>query len=188
MSIYLTIGACLFGLTHLYPAIFVTSRQMLIGKIGIGPYKGIYSIFILLSLFMIIFGWRQSNVENIYMPPVWGHLATVILMYPALFLFISARAGGNIKRIIRHPQLSSIVLWGFAHLLSNGEGRSVILFGIFAVWALTQMFFLNRRDNVWKRPEAFSLFHDIKVTIITLVVYGALLYSHGYFTGISLTL
>lgn len=186
MCIYLTIGVFLFAFTHLYPAIFVNSRLSVIGKIGEGPYKGIYSLTILLSLFLIVYGWRLSEIASVVKPPEWGHLAAQILMYPALFLFISARAGSNIKRFFRHPQLSSIVLWSAAHLLANGESRSIVLFGSFAVWALVQMFFLNRRDGEWQKPEALPLSRDIKVGIIALVVYVGLVYGHGYITDIPL--
>ncbi len=186
MCIYLIIGVILFGLTHLYPAVSVNHRRAVIRKIGVGPYKGIYSLFILFSLFMIVYGWRTSPSVEMYSPPEWGPFATQILMYPVLFLFISASIGGNIKQIIRHPQLSSITLWGLAHLLANGESRAIVLFGTFAIWSLTQISLTNRRDGAWQKPEELPLAHDIKAGVIALVVYIALLYGHSYFTDISL--
>ncbi len=186
MNIYLLMGIILFAFTHLYPAACSGKRQLLVKKIGELPYKGLYTLVILCALFMIIFGWRHSDITNIYTPPEWGHLAAIVLMYPMLFLFVSAAAGGNIKRIIRHPQLCSIALWGFAHILANGEGRSVLLFGLFMIWALIEIFFLNRRDGQWQKPDPTPLSKDIIVAIISLVVYGGLIYGHGYFTGIAL--
>ena len=109
-------------------------------------------------------------------------------MYPALFLFIAARANSNIKRLIRHPQLSALVLWGAAHLLANGESRSLVLFGTFALWALIQMFFINRRDGAWQKPDPVPLSRDIIVGVIALVVYTALVFGHGYFSGVPLIL
>lgn len=186
MNIYLLIGAMLFALVHLYSAACSEKRQLVINKIGIGPYKGLYALVILGTLFMIIFGWRQSDITNIYTPPEWGSLATLILMYPVLFLFISASVGSNIKRVIRHPQLSAIALWGFAHILANGESRSIFLFGLLITWALVEMFFLNRRDGEWQKPSPLPRFQDIKVALISFVIYGGLMFGHEYFTGISL--
>lgn len=186
MSIYLEIGVILFSLTHLYPAIFVSSRQAVIRKIGKNPYKGIFSLLVLFSLILMVLGWRSSDAINIYTPPEWGYLTAQILMYPVLFLFISSRGGSNIKRIIRHPQLSSIILWGLAHLLANGDSRSIVLFGAFTIWALAQMYFLNRRDGEWQKPDAIPLSRDLIVGIIALGVYAGLVYGHGYFTGASL--
>jgi len=186
MSIYLLIGVVIFALVHLYPAACGERRQLLIKKIGVGPYKGLFSVATLGALFMIIFGWRNSDITNIYTPPEWGRLAVVVLMYPALFLFISASMSGNVKRIIRHPQLSAVALWGFAHILANGESRSVFLFGLFIAWALVEMIFLNRRDGEWQKPSPLPWFQDIKIVLISLVIYVGLMSGHGYFTGISL--
>lgn len=186
MCIYLIIGVLLFGLIHMYPAVFTNNRKALIGKIGEGPYKGIFSLLVILSIVLIVFGWRITGAVDVYEPPIWASLATLILMYPMLFLFISARAGSNIKRIFRHPQLSSICLWGIAHLLSSGESRAIALFGGLAVWALIQMIFLNKRDGEWQKPEPLPLSSDIKVSIIAMVAYVALAYGHGHFTGVIL--
>lgn len=186
MSIYLSLGVILFCLTHLYPVVFRANRQAIIGKIGGTPYKGIYSLLILLSLALIIFGWRSSDSLYLFDLPEWGRSATSILMYLALFLFLSAKAQNNVKRLIRHPQLCSILLWAIAHLLSNGESRSLVLFGIFALWSPIMMLVLNRRDGAWQKPNASPLTSDLKTGLIALVVYVVLVLGHGYFTGISL--
>lgn len=186
MCIYLIIGVLLFGLIHLYPAVLASSRLALIEKIGEGAYKGIFSLLVIFSLVLIVAGWRITGAVEVYEAPIWASLATLILMYPVLFLFISARAGSNIKRVFRHPQLSSISLWGIAHLLSNGESRAIALFGALAIWALIQMILLNRRDGEWQKPDKLPISRDIRVGIIALVAYVALAYGHGYFTGATL--
>ena len=186
MSIFLIIGVLLFSLTHLYPAIFITNREAVIGKIGLNPYKGIFTLFVLSALGMIIFGWRSSEALFSYSSPDWGPLALKGLMYPALFLFIAARANSNVKRLIRHPQLSAIALWGAAHLLANGDSRSLVLFGTLTVWALIQMFFLNRRDGTWQKRNPAPLSQDIIVGLIAFAVYLALFFGHGYFSGVAL--
>lgn len=186
MSIYLIIGVLLFSLAHLYTVIFLDNRKAIIGKIGLNPYKGIFSLVILSALGMIIFGWRSSEAVYRYSPPEWGALAAQTLMIPALFLFISARANNNIKRLIRHPQLSAIVLWGLAHLLANGDDRALVLFGTFTIWALIQMYFLNRRDGAWQKLDRAPLSRDIIVGLVAFGVYAALVFGHGYFSGVAL--
>jgi len=183
MSILLICGILLFGLAHLFPAACPGAHQTVIGKIGRNPYRGIFALIILAALILIVIGWRSSSVAIVYSPPEWGYLAAQVLMYPALFLFISARANSNIKRIIRHPQLTSVALWGVAHLLANGESRAALLFGGLAVWALGEIFFINRRDGAWRKPAAAPYSADIKVAVIAVAVYAALAFGHGYFTG-----
>ncbi|MBL4613089.1 MAG: hypothetical protein JKY91_05035, partial [Emcibacter sp.] len=145
--------------------------------------KGIYSLSILLSFTLMIFGWRSSESLYLFDNPQWGRSATSILMYLALFLFMSAQAQNNVKRLIRHPQLCSILLWGIAHLLSNGESRSLVLFGIFALWVPIMMFVLNRRDGAWQKPKSRPVINDIKTGGVALIVYTVLIYGHSYFTG-----
>ena len=156
------------------------------GKIGKGPYKGIFNLLILSSLGLIVIGWRITEPVDLIEIPISSYLVTLILMYPILFLFISARLGSNINRIFRHPQLGSVALWALVHLLSNGESRSIVLFGALAVWAFLQIKFLNKRDGEWQKPDPLPISSDIKVSIIALVVYVALAYGHGYFTGATL--
>ncbi|MBL4801025.1 MAG: hypothetical protein JKY45_03970 [Emcibacter sp.] len=186
MSIYLTIGTILFCLTHLYPVIFANGRQAVIGKIGETPYRGLYSLSTLFSLIMIIVGWRSNDPTYFFEIPEWGPKATSILMYLALFLFMTAKAQNNVKRLIRHPQLCSILLWGLAHLLSNGDDRSLVLFGIFAIWTSIMILLINRRDGPWEKPARCPLTSDLKTCIITAILYGVLIYGHGYYTGAQL--
>jgi len=183
MSIYLYMGILLFCSLHLYPMICANCRQSITQKIGEKPFKGIFSILAVLSIAIIVYGWRSSEPGFIYTPPEWGPAVTKILMLPMLFLFLSF---GNIKRFIRHPQLTSILLWAGAHLLSNGDSRSLVLFSSLIGWALLAMYFLNRRDGPWQKPDPSPIFTDIKAAVGTLLVYALITYCHIYISGVSL--
>jgi uncharacterized membrane protein len=64
-------------------------------------------------------------------------LATILLVAGLTTPNLSAIGGGQpdvngpvgILKITRHPLMWAVVLWGFAHLLANGDAASVILFG-----------------------------------------------------------
>jgi hypothetical protein len=49
----------------------------------------------------------------------------------AFILFAASAMATSIKRFVRHPQLTGVLLWALAHLFSNGDGRSLVLFGVF---------------------------------------------------------
>ncbi len=183
MSIILYIGIFLFCLIHLFPAAFSGRRQVIVGKIGEKPFKGIFSLLTVLSIVIIVIGWRSSDFESIYSPPEWGRMATAPLMLLTFFLFISS---GNIKRLIRHPQLTSVILWAVAHLLSNGDKRSVVLFSSLAIWAAVDMYFLNRRDGKWQKPDVVPFSADVKAVLIALVIYIGVSFAHVYIAGVSL--
>ncbi len=53
----------------------------------------------------------------------------------------------GIVRWVRHPLLVALALWAGAHLLPNGDLAHVILFGVFAAFALFGMRLVDQRKN-----------------------------------------
>ncbi|MBW8185447.1 NnrU family protein [Shewanella sp. NR704-98] len=78
---------------------------------------------------MIVFGWRAAPIDFVYTLPQSIKPIAMILMLIASLLFAAAKQRANIKRVIRHPQLTSVLVWSIAHLILNGDSRSLILFG-----------------------------------------------------------
>jgi uncharacterized membrane protein len=58
-------------------------------------------------------------------------------------VFDPARPG--ITAVSRHPLLLAIALWALAHLVPNGTAAHVLLFGLFAAFAVFGMVMLDRR-------------------------------------------
>lgn len=62
----------------------------------------------------------------------------------------------GIVRVTRHPLLLALALWAALHLLPNGDLAHIILFGVFAGFALVGMIVIDRRhrrlmgDDVWQ--------------------------------------
>ena len=84
---------------------------------------------------------------------------------------------------MRHPQLIGMACWGFGHLVSNGEPRSIVLFGGLTAWAIIEIFLLNRRDGEWTRPEKASPPKDIALIAFSLLVYMAFFFTHHILFG-----
>jgi uncharacterized membrane protein len=183
--IKLTLGVLLWSFTHFVPAVAVGFRKGLVDKMGENPYKGLFTLVMAFSIYLIISGWRATVPEFLYVPPAWGRHAASLLVLIAFILFSASHGQNNIKRFIRHPQLTSVLVWGIAHLLANGESRSIVLFGGLALWALVAMFLLNRRDGAWEKPEPAPLKKDIIAVVAGLVVYAVFAYFHGWLFGVS---
>lgn len=71
--------------------------------------------------------------------------------------FDPARAG--LIRYTRHPLLWALALWALAHLLPNGDLAHVLLFGLFAGFALLGQWIVDRRRKRllgadWARLDA----------------------------------
>lgn len=182
----LILGTFLWAVVHLSKAVTPQLRASIIARIGEGPYKGLFSVLIVVSLVLIVAGWRSMTPTSLYLTPLWTRHVTMLLMPFAVILFISARAPTDIKQIIRHPQLTGIKLWAVAHLLSNGEVRSVILFAGLLAWAVLEVIFNNRRDPAWIKPPRFGAAKTAITVVIGLVLTGVLIWGHPYFTGMPL--
>ncbi|TXI10300.1 MAG: NnrU protein [Rhizobium sp.] len=182
----LVLGILLWAAAHLFVALGVDARSRIIRAIGLNPYKGLFSLTLILALVLIVMGWKAMPGAVLYSPPAGMRHVTMLLMPIAVILFISARAPTDIKQFIRHPQLTGVKLWAVAHLLSNGEMRAVILFGGMLAWAVLEVIFINRRDGVWKKPLHVGAARTTISALIGLAVAVALMFGHRLFTGVQI--
>lgn len=183
--IWLVAGILLWMIVHLSPALMPGFRRALIDKLGEGPYKGLFALDIVIAIVLIVIGWRSTAPEIVYLPPAWGHSASLVLMVVSVYLLGAANMKTAIKRFIRHPQLTGVVVWSIAHLLSNGDVRSVILFGGLGIWALVEIPLISRREGAWVKPEAPPLTVELRGVVIAAIVYVVLVFLHPYFAGVS---
>ncbi len=181
----LIIGVLLWSLLHWTKAIAPAQRKQLIERLGAKPYRGLFSLGILLSLVIIVIGWRSADLAPVYVPPLYGNHLVILLVFVAFLLFAAAETGSNIKRFVRHPMLTAVIVWAGAHLLANGDNRSVALFGGLALWALIAIILINRRDGAWQRPAPVALSRDAITVVGAIVVFSVVLMLHKYVIGVS---
>ncbi len=184
LMILLIIGLLLWSVPHMLPTVGVDFRSKLISKLGESTYGGVVAILILSGLVLTVFGWRNIIPEQVYFPRDYLEPATYVLMFFSLLLFVASGRATRIKQLIRHPQLTGVILWSIAHLLQAGDDRSIVLFGWLAVWAVLEMIFINRRDGVWVKEKVPAWAEDFKLFFVIVVVYTALLFIHPYISGV----
>jgi uncharacterized membrane protein len=92
---------------------------------------------------------------------------------------------GHLKRVLRHPQMAGTILWAVSHLLTNGDSRSVTLFGTLAVWALLEIVMINRRDGPVTGSEAASGKFDLIAVVIGVVVFAVVGHFHQALFGVA---
>ncbi len=185
MSILIA-GVVLWTIAHLFPAVFVTQRGSIRDRLGSNAYRGVFSLVILASLLMIVFGWRNAIPTAVYAPPLAANVLVILFILPAIILFAASGAPGNIKRFVRHPQMTGVILWSAGHLLANGDSRSVVLFGGLGIWAILEIAFINRRDGAWEKPPKAPVSGDLITVVIGAVVFAALAYFHEGLSGMPL--
>lgn len=182
---WLTLGLAVFVAVHLLSSVVPSACTSLKGAIGENAFRGAYSLLVLGGIVMIVIGWRSSIPVVVYAPPVWGTSVAFFLMLVSVFLFGASHAKTNIKRYVRHPQLTSVLVWSIAHLLSNGDIRSLTLFGTLGLWALIEIPLINRREGTWEKPERASMRSEVIGATISVVVYLVLIALHPYYAGVS---
>ena len=186
VSYSLLVGLALWVGAHLFPAVAASARARLIARVGMGPYRGVFSLLILLALALMVLGWRASEPSPLYHPPAWGSQLAMFLMLLALIMFFASGLRSNIRRFVRHPQLIGLAIWALAHLLASGETRAVALFGVLGLWALLEVIVLNKRIGAKIKPDPMPYSRDLLTVLVGLLAYALLYQGHFYFAGVAL--
>ncbi len=181
----LLLGVLLWSATHLIRGVAPGGREALIARFGEGPYKGLFSLALIASVVLMVTGWRSATPTVVYYLPLWGQSVALVLMFVALVLFAASGVPTNLKRYLRHPQLTGVAVWALAHLLANGDQRSVVLFGGIGLWALLEMPLISRREGEWKKPSPLPWSAELKPLVGGVVAYIVLLLLHPYLFGVT---
>jgi uncharacterized membrane protein len=180
----LALGVLLWSVVHLFSAVAVDLRKNLIDRIGEYPYKGLFTLLVIFSLYLIISGWGLTVPEEIfYTAPDWGGHAAGLLVFVGFILFFAPYPPNNCKRILRHPQLIGMVCWGAGHLLAIGSPRSIVLFGGLTAWALVEIVLINRRDSDWVKPDKVSKLKDLSLLLFGSLAFVVFLFTHHLMFG-----
>ncbi len=179
-------GLSMWTLVHLIPSIAQPLKQNWIKLLGQRGYTISFSVLILTSLVLIVFGWRNTTPFNLYVLPEITYPIAIALIIIAFVLFGAAKHPTRIKRVVRHPQLMSVIVWSSGHLLINGDSRSVLLFGWLGCWAILEIIFINRREGEWVKQPSPSWNQEFKGLAISLVIFAVAVIAHPYISGVAL--
>ncbi len=150
-------------------------RAALIERIGEWPYRGLLAVASVIGLVLIGYGfgqYRATDWIDIWYPPHWTFYITQILMWPASIFVVAAYIRGNIWRTLKHPMLVGVKTWAVAHLISNGDLGSILLFGSFLLWAgYDRMTLKHRTDAAAPKIPAGGHRNDIIAIVVGTVLY-----------------
>jgi uncharacterized membrane protein len=162
-------------------------RDARIGSMGEGSWKGIYSLFAIVGLALIIWGYAQARPEAdiLYVTPTWTrHIAILLMAFSFIAMMAFNLGPSRIKHYLQHPFLVSIKLWAAAHLLANGDSASVLLFGSFLVWAVWNRIAVSKRGG--QRPAIGPVTNDLAATASGLLLWVLFIWkAHEWLFGVS---
>ncbi|MBU6407941.1 MAG: NnrU family protein [Alphaproteobacteria bacterium] len=154
-------------------------RQRAVHRIGERVYRAVFALASVATLVWVVvtYGPARMSLENtpLYAPPSWAFHATHGLMLLAFLLIVPGlltpgpttagfegalakpEPARGVLRITRHPFLWGVAIWGAAHLVSNGDRASVMLFGGLGLMVLLGTRSIDRKSRN-RDPEAWAGF------------------------------
>lgn len=171
--IWLILGLALWSGAHLFKRV-APERRARMGDAG----KGIIAIALLLSVVLMVVGYRAADFVPLYDPWPWaGHLNNLLVLI-AFVLFGVGSTGSWLATRMRHPMLTGVKIWAFAHLLVNGDLASILLFGGLLAWAVVEVIVINRATE-WspdrsRRPGP----RDAVLVVAWLVIFAVAAWIH----------
>ena len=174
----LILGLVVFLATHLFIT-FRGARADAIAKLGLNGYRALFALVSIAGLALIVWGFGQyhAHAPQIWSPPAFMRHITVGLMLFAVIFFTAAFIPSHIKAKLKHPMLAGVKTWALAHLLSNGDLGSILLFGSFLAWGVYARIAAKKRGDIGTTVAPAGYTNDIIVVLIGIVIYLALGYA-----------
>ncbi|PRY92688.1 NnrU protein [Hasllibacter halocynthiae] len=165
-------GVALWSGAHLWKRLAPASRA----RLG-DPGKGLVALALVLSLVLMVYGYRWAAWVPLWYPPLWLTHLNNLLTLLAVWLFVASNAGGRIGTRMRHPQLTAVKIWAVAHLLVNGDLAAVVLFGGLLAWAVAEVILINRRA-AWSPSAPGPLWRDAAAFAAALALWLLIAWVH----------
>ena len=183
--ILLILGLMLFFALHLLRE--TGFRQAVIDACpSENAYKGIYSLLALLGLGLIIWGKSIAPFNMVWQPIYELRYISNVLMIPAFVLVMAGNMPPSyIRQTLRNPMLLGVTFWGLAHLWSNGDMASMLLFGGFSLWAGFKFVTMGLDPKPTSRSP--SLLWDVIAVVLGLILYVVVSLFHGQLFGVGLS-
>ena len=185
----LIVGLAVFLATHVFVS-FREARALVIERVGLSLYRTLFVIISLVGLALIIWGYAQYRAHDLiqlWSPPAFMRHITIGLVFFAAIFIVAAFFPSHIKTRLKHPMLAGVKAWALAHLLSNGDLGSVLLFGTFLAWGVYARIAAKRRGDIGAAatPAPDGWTSDVIVVALGTAIFLALgFWFHPYVIGV----
>ena len=133
--------------------------------------KLVVTVASIAGIVLMVIGYRMADTTF-----YWGRSPALtginnLMMLLAFYLFAASGAKTKITKIVRHPQLTAVLIWSIAHILVNGDTPSFVLFGGLGLWAIAEMVVINRAEGPRGPYHAVPIKKEITALVATVVVF-----------------
>lgn len=185
--VYLIAGLVLFLGVHSVRVFAPAFRDNFIASRGAGSWKILYTVISIVGLALLIWGYGQARLDNVffYSPPTWASHVLLLFMAPAMILVVASQVPtGYTKKKVKNPMLLGTKIWALGHLLVNGDLASWLLFGGFIAWAVLVLISTKKRGQTF--PAETSVTGDVLSVVIGLGLwFGIAVWAHERFIGVA---
>lgn len=190
LVLVLVLGLVLFLGAHSVRIVAEGWRTRTIDRMGLQPWKGVYSLISVAGFVLLVWGYGQARLEPVvlWQPPVaTRHVAGLLNLVAFIFMAAVYVPGNGIKARLRHPMILGVKVWALAHLLANGNLADVILFGSFLVWAILDFRSARQRDRATGVSGASgSLARTLIAVVVGTVIWAVFAFkAHAWLIGVS---
>lgn len=173
--IWLILGLVLWAGAHFFKRVSPDARAAM-GEAG----KGVVAVLVLASLVLMVLGYRAADVAPLWHFGGWAISANNLMMLAAVALFGIGHSKSRLRKMLRHPMLTGLLVWAAAHLLVNGDLPSLVLFGGLGLWAIATISIINRSDPAPEPYQDGTVKGDIRLAVITVVLFAIIAGVHTW--------
>jgi uncharacterized membrane protein len=141
-------------------------RGSLRDQLGERGFLAVYSLTALVTFAWFLVAYSHAPTIPLWPRERWMALVPVVVMPLATILLIAGYTTPNpttvgmerfaraddpapgIMRVTRHPVMWAIGLWAMGHIMANGDLRSLLFFGVFAVLSLGGTVLIDRKKQL----------------------------------------
>jgi uncharacterized membrane protein len=177
----LLLGIVVFFSVHSVRIVAEDWRTRQIAARGVRVWRGLYSLASAIGIVMLAAGYARTRKApvDIWNPPEELFAITSALVLVSFVLIAAAYVPRTrIKARLRHPMTAGVMVWAFAHLLSNGTLGDIVMFGSFLVWGVFAYIEAQRRDRL--AGTTYQVGPPAK-DALAIVFGGAAWFLFGYF-------
>ena len=204
-ELYIISGVSLFLGLHILTGLHEW-RQAALNKLGLLPYRFLFSLATLYALWTILKGFELRPFEIWWSVPHWATFAPIVIMPISLFLLICHFNPRSQDTFSSQPLGWAIMLWSLSHLMANGESGTTLFFGGFLLYGALAIHLRERKAKLGdvaashgstiygsklipftRWPKSMTGKKFTSLFLITAMVYFALLHIHEIFIGVSAT-
>jgi uncharacterized membrane protein len=185
----LILGLVLFLGVHSIRIVADGWRAATIARIGVKPWKGLYSLGSIVGFVLIVIGFGLARRNPVYLweaPMALRHLSGLLMLIAFVLLVATYVPRNAIKAKLHHPMVLAVKVWALAHLLANGNLADVVLFGAFLVWAVFSFRAARRRDRVNGTIDPAGTWSGTAITLVVGVAAWTVFafWAHGLLFGV----